>query len=564
MLLKKLIVSRRGKIIRDVPFNEKGLNLIVDSTPIRIMNSESGNNVGKTTFIRAIDFCLGSKGNDLYKDKETGNDNIEVKNFLFNEDVIFELDLLSNDNSIIKLRRSFNSETDLYIDNIKYSELKKYCFKLNELFFGIPATQTKISFRTIIKKFVRSDQHSESSLLKVLSTFKSDNDYEAMYLYLFGFPDQEIISKRLNILTEIKKLNASLKKMSGKSILPKLESRLIQIDQSISHQESIIKTFNLPKTYDDLLDKLKFVKSESTEISSEIANINLKLSLSNKSKQELTESKSKIDPKIIKSLYQEAKVLIPEIQKTFEEVLEFHNKMVYNKLNYIEKHILKLEKEKRQKEQILKPILDEQSRILTLLDNTGSFDDLIKVREELNELYTNRGKIVGQIDEIKKIQKSIEDNTDELEKVNEIFKTYLDALNENIQEIFNKHFKNYTFQTHGEQIYILYNPESRKFEFDNIKGNVGDGYKKTDIIALDFAFIDYFETMGLNFPRFVVHDKMEIIHKNQILKVFEIADKLNGQFIISVLKERLSFLGNEYIQNHTILELSENDKFFRF
>jgi len=564
MLLKKLIVSRRGKIIRDVLFNEKGLNLIVDSTPIRVMNSESGNNVGKTTFIRAIDFCLGSTGKDLYKDKETGNDNIEVKDFLFNEDVIFELDLLSNDNSIIKLRRSFNSENDLFIDNVKYSDLKKYCFKLNELFFGIPATQTKISFRTIIKKFVRSDQHSESSLLKVLSTFKSDNDYEAMYLYLFGFPDQEIISKRLNILTEIKKLNASLKKMSGKSILPKLESRLIQIDQSISLQESIIKTFNLPKTYDDLLDKLKFVKSDSTELSSEIANFNLKLSLSNKSKNELTESKSNIDPKIIKNLYQEAKVLIPEIQKTFEEVLEFHNKMVYNKLNYIEKHILKLEKEKRQKEQILKPILDEQSRILILLDNTGSFDDLIKVREELNELYTNRGKIVGQIDEIKKIQKSIEDNTDELEKVNEIFKTYLDALNENIQEIFNKHFKNYTFQTHGEQIYILYNPESRKFEFDNIKGNVGDGYKKTDIIALDFAFIDYFETMGLNFPRFVVHDKMEIIHKNQILKVFEIADKLNGQFIISVLKERLSFLGNEYIQNHTILELSENDKFFRF
>lgn len=564
MLLKKLIVSRNGKIIRDIPFIEKGLNLIVDSTPVRVMNSESGNNVGKTTFIRAIDFCLGSKGNDLYKDKETGNDNIEVKNFLYNEDVIFELDLLSNDNSIIKLRRSFNSETDLFIDNIKYSDLKKYCFKLNELFFGIPATQTKISFRTIIKKFVRSDQHSESSLLKVLSTFKSDNDYEAMYLYLFGFPDQEIISKRLNILTEIKKLNASLKKMSGKSILPKLESRLIQIDQSVALQESIIKTFNLPKTYDALLDKLKSVKSESTEISSEIANINLKLSLSNKSKQELTESKSKIDPKIIKNLYQEAKVLIPEIQKTFEEVLEFHNKMVYNKLVYIEKHILKLEKEKKQKEQILKPILDEQSRILILLDNTGSFDDLIKVREELNELYTNRGKIVGQIEEIKKIQKLIEDNTEELDKVNEIFKTYLEALNENIQEIFNKHFKNYTFLTHGEQIYLLYNPESRKFEFDNIKGNVGDGYKKTDIIALDFAFIDYFETMGLNFPRFVVHDKMEIIHKNQILKVFEIADKLNGQFIVSVLKERLSFLGNKYIRNHTILELSENDKFFRF
>lgn len=564
MFLKKLIISRNGTKIRNISFREKGLNLIVDSTPTKVITSESGNNVGKTTFIRAIDFCLGSKGVDLYKDKETGNDNIEVKNFLFNENVIFELELLNNQKDVIRLVRSFNSENDLFIDDTKYSDLSKYCFKLNELLFGIPSSQKKISFRTIIKKFVRSDSSSESNLLKVLSTYKSDNDYEAMYLYLFGFPDQEIISKRLNILTEIKKLNASLKKMSGKSMLPKLESRLIQIDQSISSQEDVIKTFNLPQTYNDLLDKLNFVKSESTELSSDIANINLKLSLSNKSKQELTESKSKIDPKIIKSLYAEAKVLIPEIQKTFEEVLEFHNTMILNKLNYVEKHILKLEKEKEKKQKTLKPILDEQSRILTLLDNTGSFDDLIKVREELNELYTNRGKIVVQIEEIKEIQKSIESNNQDFELVNEIFNTYLEALNENIQDVFNKYFKDYTFLTHGEQLYLLYNPESRKFEFDNIKGNVGDGYKKTDIIALDFAFINYFEAMGLNFPRFVVHDKMEIIHKNQILKVFEIADTLNGQFIVSVLKERISFLGEEYIKAHTILELSENNKFFKF
>jgi len=564
MFLKRLTIIQNGTIIRDIPFNEKGLNLIVDSTPLKIMNSESGNNVGKTTFIRAIDFCLGSNGKDLYKDKETGNDNEEVKNFLFKKNVVFELELITNDKQIIKLKRSFNSENDLFINNEKYTDLKQYCFKLNQLFFGIPTTQTKISFRTIIKKFVRSDQYSEANLLKVLSTFKNDNDYEAMYLYLFGFPEQDIISKRLNVSAEIKQLTGKLNKMKGKSSLPKLENRLNQIDKSIGEQENIVKTFNLPKTYDDLLDKLKTVKADSAELSSQISNIDLKLSLSYKSKQELSESKSKIDPNVIKGLYDEAKVLIPEIQKTFEEVLNFHNKMVSNKLNYIEKHIEKLLKEKSQKEKLIKPILKEQSRILSLLDDSGSFDDLIKVREELNELYTDRGKIVGQIEIIKDLLMLIDKNTEILEDLTEEFNTYLEALNENIQEIFNKYFKKYTFLTHGEQIYLLYNPESRKFEFDNIKGNVGDGYKKTDIIALDFAFINYFEEIGINFPRFVVHDKMEIIHKNQIQKIFEIADTLNGQFIVSVLKERIMFLGEKYVRDRTILELSENDKFFRF
>lgn len=563
MFLDKLIINKNGTPLREIVF-KRGLNLIVDSTPLKILNAESGNNVGKTTCIRAIDFCLGSNGKDLYRDKETTNDNEEVRDFLFNKNIVFELHLIQVDGKKITLVRSFNSVNDLYINGTKFDDLKKYNSKLNLLFFNIPPTQTKISFRTIIKKFVRSDQYSEANLLRVLSSFKTDSDYEAMYLYLFGFPEQGIISRRLFLSAELKKFNSSLSKVKGKTILPKLEVRLKQIDKAILEQEEIIKTFDLPKTYDDILEKLKDVKSKTTEISSFIANLDLKLTLSYKSKKELEESKSQIDPKVIKSLYEEAKLLLPHLQRTFEEVLDFHNKAVVNKLKYIEKHIGKLSSEKNQKEKQLKPLLEEQSRLMILLGNSGSFDDLIKIREKINEIYTDKGKIVGQIEYIKDLVSKIEEISEEFNDLNEKFETYLEALNEDIQEIFNKYFKHYTFQTHGEEIFLYYNVETRKFEFDNIKGNVGDGYKKTDIIALDFAFIKYFEKTGLSFPRFIVHDKMEIIHKNQIQKIFEIADTLNGQFIISVLKERIIFLGEKYVKERTIVELSEKEKFFKF
>ena len=67
MFLKSLLISTPTKVIREINFH-KGLNLIVDDTP----NSETstGNNVGKTTILKLIDFCLGRDGSVIYKDPE--------------------------------------------------------------------------------------------------------------------------------------------------------------------------------------------------------------------------------------------------------------------------------------------------------------------------------------------------------------------------------------------------------------------------------------------------------------------------------------------------------------
>ena len=62
MKIKKLIVRKTQPsedIIRDITFNLKGLNLIVDNTPEELI--ESGNSVGKSTTIKIIELCLWAK-----------------------------------------------------------------------------------------------------------------------------------------------------------------------------------------------------------------------------------------------------------------------------------------------------------------------------------------------------------------------------------------------------------------------------------------------------------------------------------------------------------------------
>ena len=68
MFLKSLIIKTGSVVIRHILF-KKGLNLIVDNTPET--NESSGNNVGKTTVLKLIDFCLGSDGTNIYQDAES-------------------------------------------------------------------------------------------------------------------------------------------------------------------------------------------------------------------------------------------------------------------------------------------------------------------------------------------------------------------------------------------------------------------------------------------------------------------------------------------------------------
>lgn len=68
--------------------------------------------------------------------------------------------------------------------------------------------------------------------------------------------------------------------------------------------------------------------------------------------------------------------------------------------------------------------------------------------------------------------------------------------------------------------------------------------------------------VGMNVPQFVIHDKMENTHINQLKTIFEICEGIKGQYIIPILRERIDKVEQKYIEKAKILELSSSDKFF--
>src|ERR1700677_547483 len=110
MFLKILKIEIGSKVIREIHFR-KGLNLIIDETKTD-KPQESGNNVGKTTVLRLIDFCLGGDGVNVYKDPEfKEKTNSQIESFLKSNDIIITLilkdDLEIESSEEIVIRKNF-------------------------------------------------------------------------------------------------------------------------------------------------------------------------------------------------------------------------------------------------------------------------------------------------------------------------------------------------------------------------------------------------------------------------------------------------------------------------
>ena len=116
MFLKSLTISSGLDIIREINFR-LGINLIVDETP-NTQGKETGNNVGKTTVLMLIDFCLGANPNHIYTDPENKKDIYKkVKDFLVENKIVISLvlkeDLEVENSPEIRIERNFLSRTKI-------------------------------------------------------------------------------------------------------------------------------------------------------------------------------------------------------------------------------------------------------------------------------------------------------------------------------------------------------------------------------------------------------------------------------------------------------------------
>jgi len=566
MFLKSLTIQKGNTIIREINFH-KGLNFIVDETPETEIQ-QTGNNVGKTTVLRLVDYCLGSDGRTIYKDTEFQKQpNTIIESFLKNKNnnilisIILSEDLEKEDAIEIEISRNFLSynkkiqkinDTNIPNDKEFELELKKYIFN---------SDTEKPTFRQIISKNIRDEKDKKEKIVKTLGSFGTSEQYEALYLFWLGIEFSNLDEKQR--LLEIKNSEERLqKRLTKTSNLPLIEQALADTNAKIEELDNKKGTFNINDKYAEELDALNYTKYELNKLSSELGKLEMRKELIIESKEDLEKEVSQVDSSQIRLLYEKAKSLIPIIQVSFEDTLKFHNDLISEKLKFITKELPDLQRYISKINSDIFNLRAKEKELTKSLRKKGVADELEEIVKELNAQYERKGKLEQQKSMWEESNKQLQLVTSDLKTINDSIDAK-DGLIKSRITAFNKYFTAMSVKLYGES-YYLYSEKNKKgyeLNIDNIEGNPSTGKKKGQISAFDFAYIQFADSLGIKCLHFIMHDQLENIHDNQLNTVFEVANTNNCQYIVPILRDKIP--SNVDVKTFEVLSLSQDNKLFR-
>ena len=564
MFLKQLKIKNKFGVIRTIEFRE-GLNLIVDETPIG-NRKKTGNSIGKTTVLRLIDYCLGSDGQNIYQDTEfKEQDNTTIKNFLIDSEVLVSLtlvdDLALTDNTIT-IERNFLKRTKKVqtINGESITDIKDFNHKLKELIFN--SKVDKPSFRQIISKNIRDEKSKLTNIVRVLSPYTSQEEYEALFFFWLGVDtDSHDIKEKL--AKDKSKEITFQRRLKKEGEISLIEQQLLITNSKIDELRKLKDIFNFNEEFESQVESLNEIKLIISKLTTEYSRLNMRKELIIDSKNDLESEKADIDVDKIKFLYNNAAKLIPDLQVLFEDTVEFHNDLIDEKIRYIEKELPDLTSRLKRISIEVKDLRIKEQELSELIGSSDFSADYEKVLTDLNGLY----EIKGNLEERKKLwitsNETLERINDELDSINEGINSQNSLIQKRVA-LFNKHFAKISNKLYGEEYLLSTVKTERAYDLiiTNLEGNPSTGKKKGQIAAFDFAYILFAEEVGIEYLHFILHDQLENIHDNQLSTILiDLANSINCQFVLPIVRDKIP--EGLDIDKYIILQLKENDKLFK-
>jgi uncharacterized protein YydD (DUF2326 family) len=567
MFIKSLTITSGANVIREIEFH-KGLNLIVDESEHQI----TGNSVGKTTVLKLIDFCLGADKKNIYVDPETKKDEYKlVKDFLIENKVLITLCLtseLGNEkaNEVV-IERNFLSTVKEGIRRINGQQIlaENFEMELGKVIFP-DHIEDKPSFRQIISHNIRYKDENINNTLKTLDKYTSDAEYETLYLFLFGCEFTKGNSKQ-EILIKLKQEESYKNRLEKNQTKTAYETALSLIDNDIEELNKKKSSFNLNVNFENDLDKLSQVKYEINKLSSTIGKLNIRKNLIYETEAELKSSKANIDLRQLEIIYEQATSQIGTIQKSFSDLVSFHNTMIEEKVKFITKELPTLDKALADNDSSLKRLLDEEKKLTVAISKSDSFEELEKVIGDLTEKHRKKGEFENIIQQLIEVDSNIKEFNKQLNAIdNELFSDSFEQIVKTQLKKFNKYFASISSELYGEQYavkpdIIINKKGQRLYKFSSFNANMSSGKKQGEISCFDLAYTMFADEENIPCLHFLLNDKKELMDDKQLVKIADFVNRSNIQFIASILKDKLPDEINK--EQYFVVKLSQSRKLFK-
>jgi uncharacterized protein YydD (DUF2326 family) len=557
MQLIELNVYDFDTVIRHIPFRE-GINIITH-------DGDNGNQIGKSTALRVINFCLGSDGKSIWKDPENNKVNLDVESYVTSGRITFELIIkigpfthtIKRNCTLVNARLRY----DNYIDGERINSQSAFLSAISGL-FGHNAE--KPTFKMIKSKFFRISKQTVNNAYRFLDIYSRDDDYVLIYAYLFDFSELDKLKASFFLKRDIQTLDARrLALLNGHTLL-EFKERLAEIDLKIQDLKDQAENYNIGFFQNKSIETLRQSREIGSSLTEDITRIETKLLYSKKTISVYEGNITDVDTSKIEEIYKEAKIFLPTISKKLSEAIDFHNSIFLKKAEYVKEKVSLLEIDLQNKKRKLDEHLEKEKEIVKVLSKDGHLSGFILIDKEIESLAEIRGNTSYVVQEVSNILDDILNKESDLALINRQINVGLETLNSNINafNVFYERITHKIFKTYKNTFKANANDRGEvAFSIINEHLNTGDGVPRVGAFAFDVAMVEYMREKKLNSIHFTMQDYLEAIDESSLSTLIEYVEDKKIQTIISILSDKLSALKkpNDFI----VVELSKQNKFFK-
>ncbi|MFM5230584.1 DUF2326 domain-containing protein [Aeromonas media] len=563
MKLLRFLLEIDGEKIRDIPFLDN-LNIITSKKK----SDAPGNSVGKSTLGRILDYLFDGSIGPIYIDDEFQTPKHEIAQLFTNNEVYASLEYLGLDKkyTVIKRRLAVDKSLQYYFLNDHVVTKKEYTSHIMESIFNVYSD--KPTLRKLAPKFFRTTQH------RMTKTVKFDNgrgvtksDINTVFLYLFNFNDTEILSRVHKLKTTIKQYNKNLDAFNSVITKDKIVGSTSKIKSQIEKLERSLLSTEKGVDKLEIVCKINNIDDEQNVVSDKILDLELKIKNVLKTNEILKSNEQYHLLDELRTIYDYASVKIESTLNDYQQALIFHEHLLNTKKEFVSSG-LEILQEKHAQENIKYGKLNlKKKSLFEELKSKKKIDEISEAVKEIGLLNKELAKLTAIIEKRDEINAQLELENKNLEKLACELDTELTNVT-SFEKSYIDNFKHLTNLFYGIEYNFSLHLNKEKGEcdpsVDDLQSNNEGGLKRLEVITFDLSYIKTVcDNNNVQRPNFVLHDSIDDIDIHLIRKMFDESIKLSGQQIVSMLSDKLSPEDYQKYKNHIILELSQDNKFFK-